>query len=297
MTWLRLTLYSAGLLATAATAKIAAADDKLEYSRDIRPILADNCFRCHGPDAKQRQAGLRLDLREEALKRLESDAVAIVPGKPQASALVSRIMSADESERMPPTDSKKKLTDEQKNLLKRWIEQGAPYAEHWSFVPPKKAPLPAVSKSARIQNEIDRFVLARLDAESLAPSPEADRRMLVRRLSIDLTGLPPSSEEVEAFVADNNMHAIEQLVDRLLKSRHFGERLALDWLDAARYADTNGFSIDGGRHMWLWRDWVIQAFNSNMPYDQFLLEQLAGDLLPNATPAQRIATGFQRNNM
>src|SRR5262245_59367576 len=273
------------------------ADDKLDYSRDIRPILADKCFACHGPDAKQRQAGLRLDQRDDAIKRLESDAVAIVPGDPRGSALVSRILSTDESERMPPSDSQKKLTDEQKTVLKRWIEQGAPYAEHWSFISPKKAPLPDGSKPDWVKSEIDRFILARLDVEGLAPSPEADPRTLFRRLSLDLTGLPPSADEVEAFVNDGDNRAVERLVDRLLRSPHFGERLALDWLDAARYADTNGFSIDGGRHMWLWRDWVIQAFNSNKPYDQFLLEQIAGDLLPNTTPAQKIATGFQRNNM
>jgi hypothetical protein len=297
MRWLRSILGCGVLIWLATIYPLAAADGTLDYGRDIRPILAENCFRCHGPDAKQRQAGLRLDLREEALKRLESDAVAIVPGKPDASALVSRIMSADESDRMPPPDSLKKLTDEQKQLLKRWIEQGASYTEHWSFVPPVKAPLPAVSKPLWEKNEIDRFILARLDAEGLRPSAEADRRMLIRRLSLDLLGLPPSADEVEAFVSDADERAVERLVDRLLKSPHFGERMALDWLDAARYADTNGFSIDGGRHMWLWRDWVIQAFNSNMPYDRFLLEQIAGDLLPNATTPQRIATGFQRNNM
>jgi Protein of unknown function (DUF1553)/Protein of unknown function (DUF1549)/Planctomycete cytochrome C len=275
----------------------AAADGKLDFSRDIRPILADACFSCHGPDANKRQAGLRLDIRDEALKAAESGAVAIVPGKPGESALVSRILAADESERMPPADSQKKLTAEQKALLKRWIEEGAAYAQHWSFVSPQKAALPAVSKAEWVQNELDRFVLARLDEEKLAPSSAADRRMLIRRLSLDLTGLPPSADEVEAFVSDRDERAVERLVDRLLRSPHFGERLAIDWLDAARYADTNGFSIDGGRHIWLWRDWVIQAFNSNKPYDQFLLEQLAGDLLPNPTPAQLIATGFQRNNM
>src|SRR5262245_33121107 len=290
MTLLRLTACCAVGLAAATAGAV-------DYSRDIRPILADKCLACHGPDAKQRQAGLRLDIREEALKRLESDAVAIVPGNAAASALISRIMSADESEQMPPPESKKKLNDEQKALLKRWIEQGAPYAEHWSFVPPKKAELPDVSKSDWIKNDIDRFVLARLEAEGFAPSHEADPRMLIRRLSLDLTGLPPSAAEVAAFVSDRDSKAVEKLVNRLLDSPAFGGRLALDWLDAARYADTNGFSIDGGRHMWLWRDWVIQAFNSNMPYDQFLLEQIAGDLLPGATPSQKIATGFQRNNM
>jgi mono/diheme cytochrome c family protein len=297
MTRLRLFLCLAAILIAA---EAAAAADKLDYGRDIRPILADKCFACHGPDPKQRQAGLRLDLRDEALKRLESDAVAIVPGQPSKSALISRIFSTDESERMPPSDSQKKVTDEQKALLKEWIEQDAPYAVHWSFILPKKAPLQALSKPDWAKNEIDHFILARLDAEGLAPSPEADPRTLIRRLSLDLTGLPPSTDEVEAFVSDSRrdpQSAIRSLTDRLLDSPHFGERLALDWLDAARYADTNGFSIDGGRHIWLWRDWVIQAFKSNKPYDQFLLEQIAGDRLPNATSAQKIATGFQRNNM
>src|SRR2546423_1581234 len=198
MNRLRLLFCLAMVVASFATA---AADDKLDYSRDIRPILADNCFRCHGLDAKQRQAGLRLDLRDEALKRLESDDVAIVPGKPDASALVRRILATDESERMPPSDSQKKLTDEQKALLKRWVGQGAPYAEHWSFIPSKKAPLPPVSKPNWVKNEIDRFVLARLDAEGLAPSPAADARTLIRRLSLDLTGLPPSADEVEKFLS------------------------------------------------------------------------------------------------
>src|SRR5262245_36037571 len=277
-----------------------AADGPVDFGRDIRPILADTCFRCHGPDAKQRQAGLRLDLREEATKPAESGEIAIVPGKPQTSELVKRIMSADESQRMPPAESQKSLTDAQKQLLKRWVDQGAPYAQHWSFVPPRKADLPHVSQPNWVQNEVDRFVLARLDAEKLSSSAEADPRALIRRLSLDLTGLPPTADEVEAFVAAsfrNLQSAIRNLTDRLLDSPHFGERMALDWLDAARYADTNGFSIDGGRHMWLWRDWVIQAFNSNMPYDRFLIEQLAGDLLPNPTPSQLIATGFQRNNM
>src|SRR5215510_1694759 len=210
MCHLRYFLSSAATVAFFATA---IADDKLDYSRDIRPILADKCFACHGPDAKQRQAGLRLDLREEAVKKLESDAVAIVPGDLKRSALVSRIVSTDESERMPPSDSQKKLTDEQKTLLKRWIEQGAPYAEHWSFIPPKKAPLPVVSKPNWVKNEIDRFILARLDSEKLAPALEADRRTLIRRLYFDLGGLPPLAEEVEAFVNDSDDRAVERLVD------------------------------------------------------------------------------------
>lgn len=289
--------FLAALLTASTAIHNFAAERPLDFSRDIRPLLADNCFHCHGPDPKQRQAGLRLDLREEALKKLESGDTAVVPGNTAASSLLARINATDESERMPPADSQKKLTADQKSLLERWIKEGAPYAQHWSFVAPRKAEAPAISNSAWPKNEIDRFILARLEAETLAPSPAADRYTLVRRLYLDLTGLPPSAKEVEAFVNDKETRAVERLVDQLLKSPHFGERMAIDWLDAARYADTNGFSIDGGRHMWLWRDWVIQAFNSNLPYDQFLLQQIAGDELPNSTPAMLIATGFQRNNM
>jgi hypothetical protein len=274
-----------------------AGEKKLDFNRDIRPILSENCFQCHGFDEKARQADLRLDVVESAYAKLEDDAVPIVPGHPEKSEVWRRITSDDESEMMPPPDSNRHLKPEQKETLKRWIEQGAPYSKHWSFISPVKAPVPEVSDKRWPRNEIDNFVLARLDSEGLKHGPEADRRTLIRRLSLDLTGLPPAVEEVEAFVDDQRPDAYEKLVDRLLVSRHFGERMALVWLDAARYADTNGFSIDGGRHMWLWRDWVIDAFNRNMPYDEFLREQLAGDLLPNRTEAQLIATGFQRNNM
>jgi hypothetical protein len=275
---------------------VGAAETPLEFNRDVRPILSENCFACHGFDAAAREADLRLDVAESATEDRGGYA-AIVAGDPEASEAWRRIASDDESEVMPPVDSHRKLSDEQKEILQRWISEGAPYEKHWSFIPPVKAEPPNVSSPSWARNEIDRFVLARLEAEGLQPSAEADRRMVIRRLSFDLTGLPPSAEEVEAFVADQSPGAYERLVDRLLASPHFGERMALEWLDAARYADTNGFSIDGGRHMWLWRDWVINAFNENLPYDQFLLEQLAGDLLPDRTEAQLIASGFQRNNM
>jgi hypothetical protein len=268
----------------------------LDFNRDVRPILSENCFQCHGFDEKARQADLRLDVASSALAK-HDDVSAIVPGHPEQSELWRRITSDDESEMMPPPDSHRQLKPEQKELLKRWIEQGAQYAKHWSFILPKKAPVPDVSEKSWLQNEIDNFILERLDAEKLKHSPEADRRTLIRRLYFDLTGLPPSVAEVEAFVADKSPDAYEKLVDRLLADTHFGERMALVWLDAARYADTNGYSIDGGRHMWLWRDWVINAFNTNLPYDQFIRDQLAGDLIPNHTDAQLIATGFQRNNM
>ncbi len=272
------------------------AGQPLDFNRDIRSILSENCFACHGFDAESRQAELRLDQAESALAD-RSGTPAIVPGAAEKSEAWRRISSTDPDEQMPPPSSNLKLSDEDKAKLRQWIDEGANYATHWSFVPPLKAELPKVSQKKWSRNEIDRFVLARLDAENLKPSAEADRRVLLRRVTLDLTGLPPSANEVEAFVHDKSDDAYERVVDRLLASPHFGEKLAIDWLDASRYADTNGFSIDGGRHQWLWRDWVINAFNSNMPYDQFLVEQLAGDLLPNKTDATLLATGFQRNNM
>jgi hypothetical protein len=263
----------------------------LDYNRDIKPILAENCFSCHGFDEKGRKAKLRLDVAADA-RAERKGIVPIKPGDPAGSEAWQRIISPHEDEVMPPPDSHRVLSAAQKETLRRWIQEGASYAEHWAFVSPVKAPLPAGAF-----HPVDAWVRSRLAAEKLNPSPEADRRTLIRRLALDLTGLPPRVDDVEAFVADPDPRAYEHLVARLLASPHFGERLALDWLDAARYADTNGFSIDGGRHMWLWRDWVIQAFNDNRPYDRFLVEQLAGDLLPGRTEAQLIASGFQRNNM
>ena len=282
------TLSSLGLAMLIALPALAAVPD---YNRDIRPILSENCFACHGFDEKHREADLRLDVGEEAIK--ERDGVfAIKPGDVDKSEVWYRLITDDEDDLMPPPDSHLKLTATEKEKIKAWIEGGAPYAGHWSFIPPTR---PQVD--AKAGHPIDVMVRKRLVEEGMKPSPEADRAMLIRRVSLDLTGLPPTAEEVEAFVKDDRPQAYEGLVDRLMKSPHFGERLALDWLDAARYADTNGFSIDGGRHLWLWRDWVIQAFNDNKPYDRFLIEQLAGDLLPNAGEAELIATGFQRNNM
>ncbi|MDA1051549.1 MAG: PSD1 and planctomycete cytochrome C domain-containing protein [Planctomycetota bacterium] len=259
----------------------------LEYNRDIRPILADNCFQCHGADSAARKADLRLDQRAVAI-----DSGALTPGQPEGSELLRRISSDDPEEMMPPLSTRRMLSTEQKAKLRRWIAEGAAYEEHWSFVPPVKVPLPdAVSRSA-----IDHFVLDRLTKEGLAPSREAARTTLIRRLSLDLTGLPPTPEEVDAFVADKSDSAYEDLVDRLLKSSRYGEHMASYWLDAARYADSNGYQYDTERTMWPWREWVIRAFNDNMPFDQFTIEQLAGDLLPNATTQQRLATGFNRNH-
>lgn len=265
---------------------------EVEYNRDIRPILSENCFQCHGFDEKSRQAELRLDVEESAYAERD-ELAAITPGDPANSLLWRRIMSDDADEVMPPASSHLELTDAEKSKLRAWIEQGAKYAKHWSFIPPERPKLPAGGGSP-----IDVLVRKRLAEEGINDlSLSADPDVLVRRVTLDLTGLPPSAAEVQAFVDDADPNKYEALVDRLLKSPHFGERLALDWLDAARYADTNGFSIDGGRHNWLWRDWVIEAFNENKPYDRFLVEQLAGDLLPDRTEANLIATGFQRNNM
>jgi hypothetical protein len=267
----------------------------IDYNRQIRPILSDNCFRCHGPDEGSREAKLRLDVRDAALQPAKSGAIAIVPGDPAKSELLLRITDAHEP--MPPEESGKKLKPAEVALLRQWIAEGAPYAPHWAFVPPVAPTPPRSHRSGWVRNEIDRFILARLEQEKLSPAPEAEKATLLRRVSLDLTGLPPTVEALDAFLADPRPDAYERAVDRLLASPHFGERMATDWLDAARYADSNGFFRDNTRQIWPWRDWVIQAFNRNQPFDQFTIEQLAGDLLPNPTPAQRIATGFNRNHM
>jgi hypothetical protein len=291
-------------LATAAAATMgpAAADDapaprRLGYNRDIRPILSDNCFGCHGPDDHDRKGGLRLDTPQPDTPPTDSGLAAIVPGRPGDSEVIARILSDDPDVMMPPPESNKTLSLEQKKKLEQWITAGAAYEPHWAYLAPVRPGLPPVRDAAWPKNAIDRFVLARLEREGLAPSPEADRSTLIRRLSLDLTGLPPSRAEAEAFLADTSPDAYEKLVDRLLASPHYGERMAVDWLDAARYADTNGYQVDRDREHWPWRDWVIRAFNDNMPFDQFTIDQLAGDLLPNPTREQRIATGFHRNHM
>ncbi|MFN4872414.1 MAG: PSD1 and planctomycete cytochrome C domain-containing protein [Akkermansiaceae bacterium] len=274
----------------------AIASEVLSFNRDVRPILSDNCFACHGFDPKTREAGLRLDTREGALA--DNDGViAIVPGNIKKSALWDRINSSDDDEVMPPPKTHKTLSSAQKKILRIWIEQGAPYEKHWSFVPPAAAAIPKVKNADWPRNPIDHFVLAKLEAKAIKPTPEADKETLIRRVTLDLTGLPPTLPEIEAFLADTSPDAYDKLVDRLLASPHYGERMAVDWLDAARYADTNGFQVDRDREIWGWRDWVIGAFNRNLPFDQFTIEQLAGDLLPNPTIEQRIATGFNRNNM
>jgi hypothetical protein len=281
--------FMAGWLALSAAAQ---AIDKLEYNRDVRPILAENCFACHGPDSAARKADLRLDKRDIAIEH-----GAIVPGQPAESSLVERIVSSDADEAMPPPASKKKLTAAQKETLKRWIAEGADYQPHWSLIAPRRPELPPVKNVAWVKTPIDAFILARLEATGLSPAPQADRRTIARRLSLDITGLPPEPALVEAFVNDQSANAYEALVDRLLAMDAWGEHRGRYWLDVARYADTHGIHFDNYREIWAYRDWVIHAFNRNMPFDQFVIEQLAGDLLPGATLEQKIATGFCRCNI
>jgi hypothetical protein len=274
----------------------AAGAEPPDFNREVRPILSRYCFKCHGPDDKARKSKLRLDVREDAMKEAKSGSVAIIPGKPDESELCMRIFSADKEEVMPPAETKHELTADQKDVLKRWIAAGADYQPHWAFTPPKPAAPPSVGEVAG-GNVIDAFVRARLHKEGLALSTEADRATLIRRVSFDLTGLPPRREEVAAFEADNAPDAYERVVDRLLASPQYGERWARRWLDLARYADTNGYEKDRNRSIWPYRDWVVRALNADMPFDQFTIEQIAGDLLPNSTPEQKIATGFHRNTM
>jgi hypothetical protein len=282
------------LLLTAAlgSPSIAAAERPLSYNRDVRPILANHCFACHGPDAKHREADLRLDDRAVAL-----DTGAITPSAPDKSELIHRISSSDPEKQMPPPKAKKPLPDGDRELLRRWIAQGAVYEDHWAFLPVADARPPDVKDAAWVKNDIDRFVLSELEQRGLAPSLEATRTTLIRRLTLDLTGLLPAPAEVQAFVDDKRPDAYEQLVDRLLQSPHYGERWGRHWLDQARYADSNGYTIDSERAMWPYRDWVIKALNDDMPFDQFTIEQLAGDLLPQPTKLQRVATAFHRNTM
>ena len=274
-----------------------AEDEPIVFNRDVRPLLSDNCYACHGPDEKQREAGLRLDTRAGALAELESGGFALVPGDRAKSKLHERITAADADERMPPLESGKSLSPAEIELLATWIDQGAPWQVHWSLLKPERPAPPAVQHEQRVRNEIDRFIFAELESRGLKPAPEADRRTLIRRLSFDLTGLPPTIAEVRAFLADQEPGAYERLVNRLLASPRYGERMAMEWLDAARYADTHGYHIDSHRDMWPWRDWLIEAINDNLPYDQFVVQQLAGDLLPGATLKQKVATGFSRNHV
>jgi hypothetical protein len=282
--------WSVALLALAVCGSSLRADD-IEFNRDIRPILSEACFKCHGPAAKK--GGLRLDQRDEAVKPAKSGARPIVAGKPAESEIVKRIFSADADEMMPPANSHKTLKPAQKEMLKKWIADGAKYQKHWSFEPPVKVALPKTGA----KNPIDAFILDRLKREGLTMMPEADRPTLIRRASFALTGLPPTLVEVDAYLNDKSSDAYEKMVDRYLASTHFGEEMARHWLDLARYADTHGLHLDNERSMWLYRDWVVRAFNDNMPFDRFTTEQLAGDLLPKATSEQIVATGFNRCNV
>lgn len=277
-----------GILASGQTSK------KIDFNRDIRPILS-KCMTCHGPDSGEGLAGLRLDTFAAATKKLASGEAAIVPGKPEDSELIHRVRS-DGADIMPPRSSNKTLSDEEIGLLEAWVKQGAEFKEHWAFVAPERPEIPSVRSQNWVANPIDAFVLARLEEAGLQPESEADRETLIRRVSLDITGLPPTLEEVGAFVKDKSAKAYEKVVDRLLASPRYGERMAMDWMDYARYADSNGYQADYERFQSRWRDWVIDAFNANMPYDQFTVEQIAGDLLPNATMEQKLATAFNRNH-
>lgn len=275
----------------------ASGQTEIDFTGTIRPILADKCFTCHGPDPAQRKAGLRLDHQESAMAPLASGATAIVPGSPTESALLKRITSDDISLKMPPPEAEKPLTEQEIELLRSWLAEGAPWEEHWAFVPPVRPDSPPVEEANWPRGDIDRFVLGALEASGLTPSTEADRETLIRRLTLDLTGLPPTINEINAFLYDSTPQAYERVVDRLLDTSRYGEHMAHFWLDAARYGDTHGLHLDNYREIWPYRDWVISALNRNLPFDQFITEQLAGDLLPDPSPAQIIATGFNRCNV
>jgi hypothetical protein len=285
------------VLGTALCAIQAGAADAIEFNRDIRPILSDKCFTCHGPDAANRKTNLRFDIESGYAITLRDGKRAIVPGDAEQSELYQRITSTNKAFRMPPAYmGRDRLSDRDIELIKNWISEGAKWTPFWSFAPPRRPPLPEVHETKWIRNPIDAFILNRLEREGLHPSPEADKRTLIRRVTLDLTGLPPTPAEVNAFLQDNSPNAYEKVVDRLLDSPGYAERMAYRWMEAARYGDTNGYQTDGPREMWRWRDWVIDAYRRNMPYDEFTVEQLAGDLLPNPTLDQRIATGFNRNH-
>ncbi|MFO1020073.1 MAG: DUF1549 domain-containing protein [Planctomycetales bacterium] len=276
---------------------VRAAGPKISFDRQIRPILSDTCFKCHGFDENERKAGLRLDTRDGILAKGESGSAAVVPGKSAESELLRRLTTSDASTKMPPPDSGRTLTPQQIDLIKQWIDQGAEVTQHWAFIPPKQPQPPQVQREELVKTPIDRFWLKRLEQEGLKPSPLADKTTLIRRVTYDLTGLPPTIAEVDAFLADTSPQAYERLVDRLLSSPRYGEHMARYWLDAARYGDTHGLHLDNERSLWPYREWVIRAFNQNLPFNEFTVNQLAGDLLPNATRDQQIATGFNRCNI
>ena len=275
-------------LLAALLAALPAFGAKVDYNEDVRPILSENCFYCHGPDANKRKAKLRLDVREAALEKK-----AFVPGDAEASELIKRLVSSDSDEVMPPPDSHRTLTAAQKEILKRWIAEGAEYKQHWAYVTPVRPALPANGE----KHPVDAFVAEKLAQAGLTLSPEAPKATLLRRVSLDLTGLPPSPEETAAFLADQRPDAYEKQVDRLMASPHYGERMALHWLDASRYADSNGFQQDGETFQWVWRDWLVKNLNADKPFDRLSTEMLAGDLLPGAGLEEKIATAFNRNHI
>jgi mono/diheme cytochrome c family protein len=289
-------LISAVLLMGCARVVRASDDSPIDFNRDVRPILSENCLQCHGPDAAARQADLRLDVRDSALEAREHGRAAIQPGAADASLIIERVSANDANERMPPAHTGKQLTSSQIETLRRWIDAGARYDKHWAFVAPMRPPVPWPDGAEWIENPIDAFVLSNLATLGMQPSASADDETYMRRVTLDLTGLPPTLGEIDAFMNDDSPRRVELLIDRLLASQHYGEHMARRWMDAARYADTHGYHYDNERFMWRWRQWVIAAFNDHKPYDQFTIEQLAGDLLPDATIEQRIATGFNRNH-
>jgi hypothetical protein len=273
--------------------------DTVSYNFNIRPIFSDKCFKCHGPDANKRQAGLRLDIAEEAYKALRDNpkSHAFVPGDPSASEVFTRITTEDSSAMMPPPASNlKRLNSHEIDLVKKWIKQGAKYEKHWAFIPPKEVSVPEVDDKAWPKNQIDNFILSKLEKRRIKPNPEEDKERLLKRVCLDLIGLPPSLQLMDSFMADKSPDAYEKVVDKLLQSQAYGEKMTLHWLDVARYADSHGYQDDNYRSQWPWRDWVIHAFNENLSYDKFITWQLAGDLLPNATKEQLLATGFNRNH-
>lgn len=278
-----------------ASAKI---PDSVSYNFDIRPIFSDKCFACHGPDANKREAGLRLDIADSAFNALKEHpgAHALVAGKPEFSQAYLRIITKDSTQLMPPVASNLRLTSYEIQLIEKWIKQGAKYEKHWAFVPPKKSPLPKVENDNWPKNEIDYFILAEIERRNLKVSEEADKERLLKRISFDLTGLPPTIEMMDAFLADNSKDAYEKMVDKLMAAPQYGEKMSLHWLDLARYADSHGYQDDGYRTQWPWRDWVIHAFNKNIHYDEFVTWQLAGDLLPDSSKEHLLATGFNRNH-
>ena len=287
--------FSIGLPAAA----VAAGQDsaRIDFNKVIRPIFSENCYKCHGPDDGERKARLRFDIRNEALKPAKSGKIAIVPGAPDKSELIARITASDPDDRMPPVKTGKTLSPAQIESLRQWISQGAAFATHWAYVKPVRPPVAAVHNQRWARNPVDQFILARLEKENLRPTPEADRRTLIRRVSLDLTGLPPTLDEIREYLADKKPGAYERLVDRMLAKPSYGEHWARMWLDLARYADSAGYADDPPRTIWAYRDWVIKAFNANKAFDRFTIEQIAGDLLPDADEDDEVATAFHRNTM